>query len=210
MSLPVGITARIILVRHGEPVQSAQGRCYGKLDVSLSQRGERQIEQTARWLQKFEIDAIYASPRTRAVESGKIIAAKRRLLIQPDESFAEINFGDFEGRTYEEVEHQFPEIYQKWMTAPTLVKFPNGESFSEMQARVLAAIRALKIRHQGETFGIVSHGGVNRIVLADALKMPEAEIFRLEQSYAAANVIDFYDDFPVLRILNRTTEISWR
>ncbi|HXG83414.1 MAG TPA: alpha-ribazole phosphatase [Pyrinomonadaceae bacterium] len=208
MNLPEGVTRRIVLIRHGEPEASAKGRCYGKLDVGLSEKGKWQIERTARLLKRFEIAAIYSSPRVRATESAKIIAEKYNLTIETREDFAEIDFGDFEGLEYAEVERRFPEIYRKWMDAPTTVEFPNGESFARMQTRVLRAADELKRRHANETFAVVSHGGANRIVLANALGMRNDDIFRLAQDYATANVVDFYGEFPVVKLMNLTAENS--
>jgi alpha-ribazole phosphatase len=210
MNLPNGVTNRIIFVRHGEPVAEAKGRCYGKLDVGLSETGAGQIKQTAQWLAQFDIAAVYASPRSRALESAKIIARNCNLFVQPNENLAEINFGDFEGLTYEQAERLAPAVYQKWMHSPTKVEFPNGESFAQMQVRVTKEIEELRLRHEGETFALVSHGGVNRIALAHFLHIENENIFRLEQSYAAANVIDFYDNFPVVRVMNWTAETQWR
>ena len=203
MNLPEGVTNRIVLVRHGEPEAAARGRCYGKLDVNLSENGRQQIEAANRFLQQFDLAAVYASPRVRAVESAKIIAEKGGLFVQPRVAFAEIDFGDFEGLEYREVERRFPEIYKNWMTAPTTVQFPNGESFAEMQRRVLNEINVLRLRHAHETFAVVSHGGVNRIVLAHNLQIEDQHIFRLAQDYASVNVIDFYDEFPVVKTINR-------
>jgi alpha-ribazole phosphatase len=206
MNLPNGVTTRIVLIRHGEPSAAARGKCYGKLDVGLSENGGTQIEATADLTAKIEFAAVYSSPRVRAVESAKILARRQNLSIEICEDFAEIDFGDFEGLEYAEVERRFPTLYRQWMDAPTTVEFPNGESFAAMRGRVLRGFERLKQRHAGAAFAVVSHGGVNRIVLADVLKIGNADIFRLEQSYAAANMIDFYDDFPVVRAMNLTTE----
>ena len=210
MNLPNGVTQRIILVRHGEPTETAHGRCYGKLDVGLSEIGKQQIVKAMEFLQGVEFEQIYASPRSRARESAEIIAAKNSLIYQVENNLAEIDFGDFEGLTYQEVEQKFPEIYRKWMETPTKVEFPNGESFSQMQARVLQTTENLRHQNEGKTFVIVAHGGVNRIILAHYLQIQAEHIFRLEQNYASVNVIDFYGEFPVVRILNQTAENSWR
>jgi alpha-ribazole phosphatase len=203
MNLPQGVTNRLILVRHGEPVAAAHGRCYGKLDVGLSADGRRQIEETKEFLQDFELNAVYTSPRQRAVESAKIIAQDGEISSEVCENLAEIDFGDFEGKTYAELEIEFPETFKKWMETPTEVEFPNGESFTQMQARVVRETENILRRHERETIALVSHGGVNRIILAHFLKIPDSAVFRLGQDYASANVIDFYDDFPLIRILNR-------
>ena len=200
MNLPNGVTNRLILIRHGEPVESAHGRCYGKLDVGLSDDGRRQITDTAAFVGEYEFTQIYASPRRRAVESAKIIQRSGQVFIS--ENLAEIDFGDFEGKTYTELETEFPEIFRKWMETPTEVEFPNGESFARMRKRVLRETENILRKHKGETVVLVSHGGVNRVILAHFLKMQNADIFRLEQSYACFNVIDFYDDFPLIKKLN--------
>ena len=202
MNLPQGVTKRLILVRHGEPVAAAHGRCYGKLDVGLSADGKRQIEQTREFLQNFELAAVYVSPRQRAVESAKIIARDKQISFVISENLAEIDFGDFEGKTYAELEIEFPAIFKKWMETPTEVEFPNGESFTQMQTRVLRETEKILQNHDRETIAFVSHGGVNRIILAHFLKIPNAAVFRFAQDYANANVIDFYDDFPLIKILN--------
>ncbi len=71
-----------------------------------------------------------------------------------------------------------------------------------MQSRVLRATNEWRLRDAGETAAIVSHGGANRIILANALRMRNADIFRLAQDYAAWNVIDFYGEFPVVKAIN--------
>lgn len=206
MNLPEGVTNRIILVRHGEPSVTARGRCYGRLDVGLSENGRRQIEKACEFLRKFEFSAIYSSPRIRARESASIIAAQSKLFYETKNDLSEIDFGDFENLTYEEVERKFPEIYRQWMETPTQVEFPNGESFSRMQKRVLQATDELRSEHTGEIVAVVAHGGVNRIILAHFLRLDDENIFRLEQSYAGVSVIDFYGEFPLVKIMNHGFE----
>lgn len=202
MNLPAGVTGRIIMVRHGEPIAGAKGMCYGKLDVGLSENGVRQLARTSEWLERFDVSAIYSSPRIRAAESARIIAEKLRSPVQIEDCFAEMNFGDFEGLTYDQVKTKYPQIYECWMTRPTEVEFPNGESFTVMRRRVVAGLTELRAKHEGRTIVVASHGGVNRIALVDALEMPHRNLFRFEQTYGCANVIDFYADFPVVRLIN--------
>lgn len=194
----------IVLVRHGRPAREAEGRCYGKLDVGLHAEGREQVRTTARALAEVAIVAIYASPRVRAAESAELLANPRGLPIQIDARLAEIDFGAFEGRLYEEIERAHPELYREWMEHPTRVRFPGGEGFVDMQRRVLAAFDELSRRHAGEAIAIVSHGGVARIIAAHVLGMPDEHLFRLGQAYANATVIDTFDGYPVLRRLNWT------
>jgi len=190
------------LVRHGEPQGDIKGHCYGNLDVSLSAEGRRQIVRVAEHLSEAHLSAIYCSPRLRAKESARVIATRYSLPVTILEAFSEINFGSFEGLSYEEIERRYPSLYQQWMACPTEVEFPNGESFLAMRRRVCDAAQSLRRLHCGESIAIVSHGGVNRILLASALGMPSAHIFRLAQRYAAINKIVYIEDQPVVEIVN--------
>ncbi|AKJ07633.1 alpha-ribazole phosphatase/probable phosphoglycerate mutase [Archangium gephyra] len=201
--LPKGVT-RMVLVRHGQPVEEMRGRCYGRLDVGLSSAGRLQAERAARFLSEAPLLRIYTSPRQRARESAAPLAELKGMSVDTEAAFREIDFGLFEGLSYEEAEQRYPQVYAEWMAHPTRVRFPEGESYPEMRERVLAAGRELRTRHAGETFVLVSHGGVNRTLLSEALGMPDANLFRMEQGYASVNIIDFYGDEPIVKLMNMT------
>ncbi|HZH15914.1 MAG TPA: histidine phosphatase family protein [Archangium sp.] len=201
--LPKGVT-RMVLVRHGQPVEEMRGRCYGRLDVGLSSVGRLQAERAARFLSEAPLLRIYTSPRQRAMESAAPLAELKGMAVDTEAAFREIDFGLFEGLSYEEAEQRYPEVYAEWMAHPTRVRFPEGESYPEMRERVLSAGRVLRTRHAGETFVLVSHGGVNRTLLAEALGLPDANLFRMEQGYASVNIIDFYGDEPIVKLMNMT------
>lgn len=183
---PDGVGLRLLLIRHGEPEASARGLCYGKLDMGLSAKGHAQMARLAEALASVTIDAFYASPRRRALESVENLRGKP--IVEP--RLAEIDFGELEGLTYDEVAERYPRIYEEWMRVPTKVHFPGGESFKQMRRRVLQAVSEIREARKEQTVAIVSHGGVNRIVLAHALGVEASMIFRMEQSYAGVSVID--------------------
>jgi alpha-ribazole phosphatase len=195
---PVGVALRLVLIRHAEPEASAKGRCYGKLDVGLSEYGRRQMARVAEALESVSFDAVYASPRRRARESADIVASD----VVVDERLGEIDFGELEGLTYEEAAKQYPYVYEQWMERPTEVTFPGGESFEEMRQRVVEAIDRIRADHREQTVAIVSHGGVNRILLAEALGIESRNIFHIGQSHAGVNVIDELDGFSIVRLMN--------
>jgi alpha-ribazole phosphatase len=206
-TLPPGVTVRVIIVRHGEPVEWAHGKCYGKLDVSLSARGGEQVEQAASWLASWPLAAVYTSPRRRAKESATIIAARHALDVRVEEGFCEIDFGEFEGLTYDEVAARYPQEYRAWMERPTEVTFPGGESFASMRERVVMTAEQVRRAHVGEAVAVVTHGGVGRIILTEALRMSPSDIFRLGQSYAGVSVIDYYGETPLVRLVNRAGDL---
>jgi alpha-ribazole phosphatase/probable phosphoglycerate mutase len=146
--------------------------------------------------------AIYSSPRRRALESSGILRERLGCPITTEDRFREIDFGDFEGKLYDDIAREYPEIYDRWMDHPTETEFPNGESFVQMQARVIQAAHELYARHCGETIAIVSHGGVNRTLLAAALGVSNADIFRIAQRFAAVNLLVLVGDYPSVELVN--------
>jgi alpha-ribazole phosphatase/probable phosphoglycerate mutase len=118
----------------------------------------------------------------------------------------EIDFGDFEGLAYDEIAARYPDLYRQWMETPTEIQFPNGESFSAMRSRVLRSFDTIQREREGQTVAIVSHGGVNRILLARALQMPDNCIFRLAQDYAAINLLELVDGLPSVGLLNHRSD----
>jgi len=201
----VGEVTRLILVRHGEPDEQVHGRCYGQLDPGLSPRGREQMRRTWHLLENQLVAAIYSSPSRRAVESTNLRAGDTSA-IAIDDRLREINFGAFEGLTYREISSRYPQTYDEWMTRPTSVSFPGGESFAAMSGRVRSAFEHIRLLHSGKTVAIVSHGGVNRVVLAAALDLDARHIFRLDQAYACVNVIDYFGDEPWVRVINAIVE----
>lgn len=203
---PFAGMTRLILLRHGEPDETVHGRCYGRLDPGLSPRGREQIRRTWQLLDNQPAAAIYSSPSRRAVESANLRAVNMPAAVI-DDRLCEIDFGAFEGLTYVEISTRYPEKYEEWMAQPTDMGFPDGESFATMSTRVGDALDQIRRIHAGETVVTVSHGGVNRVALAQALDLDPRHIFRLAQSYACVNVIDYFGDEPVVHVMNASVHI---
>ena len=193
---------RLLLIRHAQPDEDARGRCYGRLDIGLSARGQRRAQLLARTLDRIPLAAVYSSPSTRALDTAGPLATAHRLTPSVEDALREIDFGELEGRNYDEIKAGYPDLYRTWMETPTRVEFPGGESYTQLRERALAALEAIRARHPGELAAIVSHGGILRAVLADCLRMPDEAIFRLDQSYGALSIIDWLDDSALVRVVN--------
>lgn len=199
-----GAATRLLLVRHAETDESAQGRCYGRLDVPLSPLGLRRAGKIAEALAGVRLDAVYASPLARALDTARPLALARRLEPIVLDALAELDFGELEGLFYEEIEASEPELYRAWMDDPASVRFPGGESLADLRARVLPALAEVRARHEREGVAVVAHAGVIRVVLADALGLDGAAVFRLDQAHGGISVLDWLDGVPVLRVANAT------
>jgi alpha-ribazole phosphatase len=186
---------RLILIRHAEPVEDMRGRCYGSLDVGLSSEGLRNAQRLA----GLECNAVYSSPRIRALDTARAITGDVRI----DDDLRELDFGELEGRTYDEIAASEPELYRAWMECPTTVTFPGGESFALLKKRALAALDRIRAAH--ETAVVVTHGGIIRAALAEWLSMPDEAIFRLDQSYCGISVVDWFGEIPIVRLVNGAT-----
>jgi broad specificity phosphatase PhoE len=193
---------RLLLIRHLEPDSSVQGRTYGSLDAPLSALALEQAAKLAQALDGIHLDAVYASPLRRALETATPLAVRRKLVPVVHEGLREIDFGELEGSRYEEVEEGRPDFFRSWMSDPTVVSFPGGESFADLRLRVLAAADEIRARHRRGVVALVAHGGVTRAIVAATLSMPNEALFRLDQSYGAVSVVDWLGETPILRVLN--------
>jgi len=189
------------LVRHGLP-DAVNGRCYGRHDVPLSAEGIRQAKNVAMGLAKESISHIYSSGLRRALDTARIVAEPHGLVVQTIDELAEIDFGHLEGLSYEEIEKRSPDVFQLWMTRPTEIQFPDGESFRQMSLRVIAALDVLLSRHRNQSIAVVAHAGVIRIILCKALSIPDKEVFRLAQRYGAINRITWSEHGPIVELMN--------
>ena len=191
--------SRLILVRHCEP-KEARGLCYGSLDIGLSAAGHEHADHLAARLAEHPYDAVYASPRSRALDTAAPIAALRALEPVVEDDLREIDFGELEGRSYDEIAAAEPDLYRAWMETPTRVQFPGGESFADVKRRALLAYERILARH--ECAVVVTHGGVVRAGVAAWLGMPDEAIFRLAQEYGGVTIVDWLGAAPLVRLMN--------
>ena len=193
---------RLVLCRHAEAEAAARGRVCGRVDVGLSPSGEARADLLAASLASERPSALYASPIRRARETAERIAPVLGLEPRLDPRLRELDFGELDGMTYEDVEERWPDLYETWMRAPTEVRFPGGESFADLKRRAIEAAAGLVAAHAGETVIVVAHAGVIRALLVDWLSMPDEALFRIEQRYASVNVVEVLDGTVNVRLVN--------
>jgi broad specificity phosphatase PhoE len=193
---------RLYLVRHAETEESAVDRCRGRADVALSAFGWQQARSLAAAFEGVPLVALYSSPSTRTMTTARILGAAVGHQVIGLDDLAEMDFGVFDGRTFTEIEARDPDLFRRWMVAPTAVHFPGGESFGDMKVRALSATGRLRRDHAGASVMSVTHAGPIRAILADALMVPDAAVFRLEISPSSVSVIDWIDGEPLVRGVN--------
>lgn len=192
----------MVFVRHGQPEPESRGRCYGRLDVALSPEGVRESEALGATLAAVRLSAVYTSPRRRARSTAEAICAGRSSPPVADDRLCELDFGTFEGRTYAEIEREEPEFFRRWMTEPTAVTFPGGESYGVLRARVASAVAEFRRDHEGETIAVVAHGGPVRAALAEVMSLPDERLFAVDVGYCRVSVVDWFGGDGIVRVLN--------
>lgn len=199
---------RIYLVRHGQTLWNNASRYQGHTDIELSDTGRKQANALAKRLAKEEINAIYSSDLKRALETAIILAAPHNLPVQTLQELREINFGVWEGLTFEEIRAKYQELADRWHKLPATVRIPGGETFEEVKERAYRIILKLAQKHNPGTIVVVTHGGTIRAIICALLGIDLNHAFRIRQDNGSLNIIEFYEDWGVLCLLNDTTHIT--
>ena len=162
---------RIIAVRHGETAWNVDTRIQGHLDIPLNSKGRWQAERLAHALKDESISTIYASDLARAWETAKYLGHAQDLQVIKEVGLRERHFGDFEGKTFAEIEVLSPEQSMRWRKRDPHFHPTGGESLVAMRARVIEAAERLAAQHPGEQIALVGHGGVMDVLYRAATRL---------------------------------------
>jgi len=199
---------KLLLVRHGQTLWNHIARYQGHTDIDLSATGRNQAHLLSLRLATVSLQAVYASDLKRALDTARIIAEPHGLDVQALPQLREINFGAWEGLTFQEIEARYPEIANKWHSSPGSVRIPDGETFQELMERAYGAVLDLAKSNDPGTVAVVTHGGAIRSIISALLGMDLNNLFRIRQDNAALNIIDFYDGYGILNLLNDTHHLE--
>ena len=200
--LPEDRPTRIYLLRHGEVATFERRSFNGWSDVGLTPRGVSQLEDAASRLSSKPIRAVYTSDLQRSVLGGEAIAKACGVPQNILPELREKSFGVWEGLTAREASERYPEDWEKWVSDPFDNRPEKGESYREVGLRALPAVKKIVESHPGEEIVVVAHGGVNRVILAEVLCQTGSAFFRIEQKSAALNIIDYFEDNVIVRLVN--------
>lgn len=162
---------RILAIRHGETLWNVDSRIQGHLDISLNETGRWQAERLGMALKDEPIAAIYASDLSRAHDTALAVSRHTGVPVQPEPGLRERSFGEFEGRTFAEIEKELPEQAQRWRQRDPAFAPAGGESLLMLEARVLSVAARLAAQHPGEQIALFAHGGVMDILYRAATRL---------------------------------------
>lgn len=198
---------KVIFVRHGETCWNHSKRYQGHSDISLNEKGLQQAEMVAKRLAGENISAIYSSDLIRAVQTAEIIGQHHSLQPVVLRELREVNFGVWEGLTYEEIMAVWPDALSAIYSKPGSALIPEGESFYDVQKRTTIGLGKCIASHQNETIVIVSHGGTMRVLLCDALGLAIENMWSLQQDSTAINIVEYFETTKLVSLVNDTCHL---
>lgn len=193
----------VVLVRHGQTPTTGQvlpGRAPG---LHLADKGHGQAAAAAERLAELSVAAVYSSPLERARETAAPIAKTAGVRPRVNRGLFECDFGDWTGQELKAL-MKLPE-WQTVQRAPASFRFPGGESFSEMQHRMITTLDTLRADHRGETIVCVSHADPIKAVLAHSLGTHLDLFQRIVVSPCSISVISWSDGGPPLVLSMNST-----
>ncbi len=194
---------RVHLLRHGQVEGFEKKRYNGQGDISLTDLGRQQSALFAGRFQHQKLAAIYSSDLCRCRTAADQIAILQAVDPVYKEELRELHIGDWEGQTWQQLQKEYPELWQARLDDIVNVAPPAGESLRQMAERVRPVVREIVAAHPGGEIVIVAHGGVNRVILLDAVGAPLERLFHIEQDYGCHNIIDYFTDgIAVVKKLN--------
>jgi broad specificity phosphatase PhoE len=173
---PVGAlvpATRLWLVRHGQSTWNQVGRWQGQADPPLSDLGLRQAESTARRLAPFDPATLHTSDLERCRQTAEQIARALGIPAKARTDLREIDIGTWSGHTRAEIEVAFPDEWARWRAGQDVAR-GGGETYRELQVRVVAALEEIAEAGDGLDAVVVTHGGCIRAAVTAALGLPAA------------------------------------
>lgn len=182
---------KVALVRHGETEWNKLGRFLGQLDIGLNPRGLAQARETALAMADWGHTVVYASPLARTMQVALEISKLDDVPVVPVEGMKELDLGDVEGVTGEEMRSLWSGVYAAWRENPATVVMPNGESLAQLQDRAWGAWLELEAAHsENDSLVVVSHNFAIRTLVAKLLGMPLSNFHRMVLGLSSICIIE--------------------
>lgn len=175
--------------------------------VCLNETGEMQAQRLADRFRNISLKAIYSSPLERALQTASVIAKNMKLDVKKCAAANEINFGEWTGKTFDELSSD--DQWRRFNSHRSLTTIPGGESFLEVQNRIVKEIQELAREHRNAGVAIVSHADVIRAAVAYFAATPIDMIERFEISPCSVSVVAVNEESATLLTVNNTIDLDY-
>ena len=183
----------LYFVRHGESISNLNTQFAGSLDMPLTEKGRDQAKATAQFLKDVPFSAVYASDLQRAYDTGFAIAEMHALPVHATAELREIYAGDWEGKSYAQLDMDYPDSYGVWRRQIGLAQCPNGESVAQLQARISAFVFDVVRQHPDQTVCIATHATPIRVMECIWEKTPLSRMHTIPWVSNASVTVAVYD-----------------
>jgi probable phosphoglycerate mutase len=197
---------KLILVRHGETLSNRENRVQGITDMELSDYGRIQADKLAESLKGEPIERIVSSPLKRAYETAKAISRFHGAMIEADRDLQEMNHGDFENLTIQELKEKHITVLRQWENDPASVVMPNGESLHDLQRRAWSAIEEITATARNTI--VVTHNMTIRTILCKIQDLDMLHIRKMHVDLASTTFVEFKFGKGAILVLNDTSHLK--
>jgi broad specificity phosphatase PhoE len=171
----------LLFIRHAETDMA--GRFCGHSNPSVNERGFEQIDALSKTISTEPVEALYSSDLQRAVTTADALATLFTVKAIKTQALREIDFGAWEGLSWQEIEKRDPAYFSRWMNSYPHIPAPGGEGFESFQLRVLDEVSQLVAAANNRWIAVVTHAGVMRVVLQSLCGLNEQSAWSRTQTY---------------------------
>ena len=194
------------LIRHGSCNglgQTLWGRTHG---VCLNETGKLEAQQLAERLQGITLHAIYSSPLQRALETAETIARSMKLEVTKNSALDEVDFGEWTGKSFDTLSSD--EDWRRFNSVRSATRIPGGESFLEVQTRIVTELERISAQHNDERVAIVSHADVIKAAVGYFTATPIDLLQRIEISPCSVSMVSMELNNLKLLTINNTEDLA--
>jgi len=192
-----------VLLRHGETNWNHERRFQGSLDSPLTAKGKKRIKNFVKELKLYQPEHIFSSTLNRCKESANLIAKPLKKRLKMDKRLNELAFGEWEGRTADELIKAKDSAYCKWYKGQTVTP-KGGESITSLEKRIGSFINHCRKNYDDQKILIVTHGGSIRMFLKILLQLNRKQMFYFRIDPGTMTVIGDYAKTRQLIQINST------
>ena len=203
----VAMADRLFLVRHADPGSQYAGRYVGSSDIPLGERGRRQSKALACWLGLRPAGRCFSSPLLRTRQTAEAIAGELALSVEIDPDLREIDFGDWEGHTFEQIVASDPQSVDRWASGDPEFTFPKGEKVQDFLDRVHRVARKMAAEPTDAILA-VTHGGTIRATICHLLGLPARGYVLFNVKPASLTTIELHSGRGVLAGLTDPSDLE--
>jgi broad specificity phosphatase PhoE len=201
---------RMVLVRHGETIWHGENRYAGTSDVELTEHGREQARDLAEWAATAALDGVWASTLSRAEQTARACAAATPAQLVTDERLRELDFGDAEGLTRQEMGVRFPDAVEDFLRDPVRHHLPGGEDPVRAARRFTSCLQDIAERRTMGRVLVVAHSTVIRLALCSLIGVELSRYRRLFPALGNCALTEISLDASDVALLEFNTPVDRR